>query len=85
MQSTVCYLHSREIQTDNMSKAYSEDLRWRDVWLNIVRGMSYKDIATTLFTCEKSVQRYLTLFHGTGSVTPQPHTGGPGRVLNELE
>ena len=65
-----------------MPKAYSEDLRWRAVWLNIVRGMSYKDIATM---CEKSVQRYLTLFHGTGSVTPQPHTGGPSRVLNELE
>ena len=57
--------------SNNMPKAYSEDLRWRAVWLNIVRGMSYKDIATTLFMCEKSVQRYLALFHGTGSVTPQ--------------
>ena len=47
--------------------------------------MSYKDIATTLFMCEKSVQRYLALFHGTGAVTPQPPTGGPSKVLNDLE
>ena len=71
-------LHSREIQTILCLKP---TLR-RAVWLNIVRGMSYKDIATTLFMCEKSV---LALFHGTGSVTPQPPTGGPGKVLNELE
>ena len=77
-------MHSISLAQDsnNMPKAYSEDLRWRAVWLNIVRGMSYKDIA---FICEKSVQRYLTLFHGTGSVTPQPPTGGPSKVLNELE
>ena len=80
-------MHSISLARDsnNMPNAYSEDLRWRAVWLNIVRGMRYKDIATTLFMCEKSVQRYLTLFHATGSVTPQPPTGGPSKVLNDLE
>ena len=67
-----------------MPKAYSEDLRWRAVWLNVVRGVSYKDIATTLFMSDKSVQHCLTLFHAIGSVIPQPHAGGPNKVLNEI-
>ena len=80
-------MHSTALARDSnkMPKAYSEDLRWRAVWLNIVRGMSCKDIATTLFMCEKSVQRYLALFHSNGSVTPQTPTGGPSKTLNELE
>ena len=53
-----------------MPKAYAEDLRWRAVWLHLVRGLSYADVAQTLFMCEKSVQRYLALFHATGGVDP---------------
>ena len=60
-----------------MPIAYSEDLRWRAVWLSLVRGLSCKDIAETLFMSNKSVQRYLPLFHATGSVTPMQHSGGP--------
>ena len=51
-----------------MPKSYSEDLRWRAVWLYIVRGMTFLEVADVLFMYVRSVQRYLHLFHSTGSV-----------------
>ena len=68
-----------------MPKAYSEDLRWRAVWLHLVRGLSYTDVAQTLFMCEKSVQRYLALFHATGGVDPMVQKRGPDKCLTEFE
>ena len=68
-----------------MPKAYSIDLRWRAVWLAIVRGISTTEIAHILFMCEASVSRYLTLFHTTGDVAPRKHSSGPDKMLNELE
>ena len=68
-----------------MPKAYSEDLRWRAVWLALIRGMNSTEIAHHLFMCEKSVRRYLTLFHSTGSVAPKEHRSGPDRMLSEFE
>ena len=47
--------------------------------------MQHKDIAATLIMSEKSVQRYLALFQATGSVTFQPHTGGPHQILDDQE
>ena len=67
----------------NMPKAYLEDLRWRAVWLNIVRGMSSFEINDLLFMSERSVQRYLSLFHSTGSVAPKDSTGDPDKILTE--
>ena len=68
-----------------MPKAYSEDLRWRAVWLNVVRGMSYSEIATTLFMSEKTVYRYLSLFHATGSIEPKEPSGDQSKGLTEFE
>ena len=55
------------------------------MWLNVVHGMTPFEIADTLFMCERSVQRYLSLFHSTGSVAPMDSSGGPGKVLTEVE
>ena len=44
-------------------------------WLNLVRGMTYTEIADMLFMSEKSVYRYLSQFHATGSVEPKEPTG----------
>ena len=71
--------------SNNMPKPYSKDLRWRAVWLNVVRGMNSFEIADLLFMSERSVQRYLSLFHSTGSVAPKDSTGGPGKLLTETE
>jgi len=48
-------------------------------------GLSYTDVARTLFMCEKSVQMYLTIFHATGSVDPQILKRGPDKCLTEFE
>ena len=68
-----------------MPKAYSEDLRWRAVWLNIVKGMTYTEIAEVLFMSEKSVYRYLSQFHATGSVEPKDPSGDQNKGLTEFE
>ena len=55
------------------------------MWLNVVHGMSSFEIADLLFMSEWSVQRYLSLFHSTGSVAPKYSTGVPGKILTEVE
>ena len=35
--------------------------------------------------CEGSLQRYLALFHSTGSVAPKQRSGGPGKILTDFE
>ena len=83
MQISAEFKFSAQPQT--MPKAYSEDLRWRAVWLHLIRGMSYTDVAQVLFMCEKSVQRYLALFYATGNVAPHDQKRGPDKKLTEFE
>ena len=68
-----------------MPKPYSEDLRWRAVWLNIAQGMSYSDISAVLYMSERSVQRYMELFHATGHVSATSQKRGPSKCLTEFE
>lgn len=51
----------------------------------VVRGMNSSEIAHHLFMCEKSVQRYLTLFQTTGNVAAKDSVREPERMLSELE
>ena len=64
---------------------YSEDLRWRAVWLHLVQRMSYAEIADTLFVSQRSVTRYVELYQSTGDVKPKTQRHGPERVLSEIE
>ena len=48
-------------------------------------GKSYKDVAQVLFMCEKSVQRYLAIFHATGNVSPHEQKRGPEKSLTDFE
>lgn len=47
--------------------------------------MTLPEISEVLFMCVRSVQRYLCLFHSTGSVAPKQSSGGPAKVLSEFE
>ena len=67
-----------------MPKAYSVDLRWRVVWLHLVSGLSIAEISKLLFMCERSVRRYIELYHSTGDVECAKQTG-PKCMLTELE
>ena len=65
-------------------RSYSEDLRWRTLWVTVVRGMSVQEVASVLFMCEKSVHGYQSLFHSTGSIAPKRHTGGPNKTPSDF-
>ena len=68
-----------------MPVPYSDDLRWRVVWLHLIDNMSYQDIAKVLYICPKSAQRYIPLFHTTGSVVPVEQKRGPDHCLSDFE
>lgn len=54
------------------------------MWLSLIRSMDYSEIAKVLFMCEKSVHRYLDLFHRTGSVASKKPTGGHSPILDDF-
>jgi transposase len=60
-----------------MPKPYSDDLRWRLVWLKLFYGMSNVDISSTLFVSPKTVSRIYRLFVTTGNVTSPKVFGRP--------
>ena len=68
-----------------MPKAYSEDLRWRIVWLHFLQDMSVKEVARQLYVSESSVERYIRLFQETGDVLPISQRHGPLPALSEFE
>ena len=68
-----------------MPLAYSNDLRWRIVWLYYYKEKSIEEIQDLLFVSNRSVRRYLTLFEETGDVSPAIQQHGPGRILDAFE
>ena len=68
-----------------MPKHYSADLRWRAVWLVLLRKMTYEEVGDILFMSERSVRRYVDQYQSTGDVEPRKHKHGPEKILNEVE
>ena len=70
-----------------MPKPFSEDLRWRIVWLYIFLHKSAIEIANFLFVSTKTVERLGKLFLTTGNVSPfaRVHRGGPGKKMTDFE
>ena len=68
-----------------MPTAYSDDLRWRIVWLRIARDMSPSEIADLLCVGESTVRRYTSRFYASGSVSPTQYHHGPDKLLDEFE
>ena len=60
-----------------MPKPYSDDLRWRLVWLKLFYGMSKIEISSTLLVSPKTVSRIYKLFVNTGNVTSIKVFGRP--------
>ena len=70
----------------SMPKAYSADLRWRAVWLHLVRDLSFAEISDLLFMSERTVRRYVELYHSTGDVeTECKKQTGPTCLLDDFE
>ena len=68
-----------------MPLAYSEDLRWRAVWLYLYKEVAAADIARFLYISERSVYRYVERFRTTGEVRKCYKTNGPACILSEHE
>ena len=66
-------------------KAYSDDLRWRIVWMKDVLGMKHSQVASLTLVSERTVQRYTKRFRATGSVSPFAKRNGPDRLLSEFD
>ena len=64
---------------------YSDDLRWRIVWLQIARDMNPSEIANLLCVSESSVRHYTQRFYESGSVSPMEYHHGPHKLLDEFE
>ena len=68
-----------------MPLAYSEDLRWRVVWLYLYMDVAADDISRLLHISERSVYRYVQRFKSTGEVRKCHKTNGPACILSEHE
>ena len=68
-----------------MPKPYSNDLRWRAVWLSTVHSLTPRKIASQLCLSQRSVYRYIDLFELTGDVKPKSYRHGPKKLLGDLE
>ena len=68
-----------------MPTNYSKDLRWRAVWLHLVRKMSCAEIADILFISTRSVSRYVEIYQSTGDVDPTEQRHGPVQLLSDFE
>ena len=60
-----------------MLTPYSLDLHWRIIRFDLVHGFTSHKIADQLCLSERTLQRYITLFHQTGDVkhTEVDHRG----------
>lgn len=63
-----------------MPRPYSDDLRWRAIWMKEFLGYSVDDVAATLFMSPRTVERYISKCLNTGDVKSETL----GRQLNSF-
>lgn len=68
-----------------MPRAYSDDLRWRAVWMHLFLGKSLEEVSRILKICSRSVYRYSRRYMTTGEVRPFVKRNGPLRELSDFE
>ena len=69
----------------SIGKAYSDDLRWRIVYMSQMLGMKTVDISSVTFVSERTIQRYVERFKVTGDVAQFAKRNGPTRMLGGRE
>ena len=69
----------------SIGKAYSDDLRWRIVYMSQMLGMKTVDISSLIFVSERTIQRYVERFKVTGDVAQFAKRNGPTRMLSGRE
>ena len=69
----------------SQGKAYSDDLRWRAVWLHIFSGLDNEEVRKLLYMSSRSVRRYTEKYYTTSTVRPANQRHGPPRILTYFE
>ena len=69
----------------SIGRAYSDDLRWRIVYMSQMLGMTTVDISSVTFVSERTIQRYVERFTVTGDVAQFAKRNGPTRMLGGRE
>lgn len=54
-----------------MPRPYSNDLRWRAIWMVELLGYSVDEVAATLFMSPRTVERYISKCLNTGDVNSE--------------
>ena len=68
-----------------MPVSYSNDLRWRIVWLNVFLEVTAQNVAKVMHVSERTVYRYAERFRVTGDVWPSVKRNSPAQLLCEFE
>ena len=68
-----------------MPNPYSNDLRWRVIWLYLAKNLSIAEVSELVCVSERTIKRYITQFNQTGDVHPATHQHGPPKLLGEFE
>ena len=51
-----------------MPRAYSQDLRWRSIWLTEIMGFEIDEVIVLLQTSKRTIYRYVEKFRRLGNV-----------------
>ena len=68
-----------------MPVSYSNDLRWRIVWLHVFLRVAADEVARVMHVYERTVYRYAERFRLTGEVRTSMKSNGPPSMLCEFE
>ena len=68
-----------------MPNPYSIDLRWRIVWAYLSQSFTTFQISELFSVSERTVRRYISLFHQTGDIEPTTRKYGPEKLMGEFE
>lgn len=68
-----------------MPVAYSEDLRWRAIWLHLYGGLSVTETARVLYVSDRTIYRYVERFMLIRDIRKFSKKNGPPRILSEHE
>ena len=77
-------LYVRHCQTA-MPKGYSEDLRWRVVYMACLQGKTIQEVSRHIYVSHSTVDQLVRLYRTTGDVRSLQDKHGPERKLSEFE
>lgn len=63
-----------------MPRPYSDDLRWRAIWMKEILGFKVDEVASALCMSQRTIERYVAKFQNFGEVK----AGTIGRPINSV-